>query len=54
MSTFYKGLSVKYNDQVGVVDFVCDRSILPSVHENIMSIDQGMCVYLSIHHNGRM
>ena len=27
MSTFYKGLSVKYKDQVGVVNFVCEKYI---------------------------
>jgi hypothetical protein len=27
MTTFYSGLSVKYRDNVGVVDFVCEKYI---------------------------
>jgi hypothetical protein len=27
MTTFYKGLSVKYKDHVGVVEFMCDQYI---------------------------
>jgi hypothetical protein len=27
MTTFYKGLEVKYNDHVGFVDFMCDQYI---------------------------
>jgi hypothetical protein len=27
MSTFYKGLNVKYKDHIGVVDFVCEKYI---------------------------
>jgi hypothetical protein len=27
MSTFYKGLNVKYKDHFGVVDFVCEKYI---------------------------
>ena len=27
MSTFYKGLNVKYNDHIGVVNFVCEKYI---------------------------
>jgi hypothetical protein len=27
MTTFYKGLNVKYKDHVGVVEFMCDQYI---------------------------
>ena len=27
MTTFYSGLNVKYREQVGVVDFVCEKYI---------------------------
>jgi hypothetical protein len=27
MTTFYKGLNVKYRDHVGIVNFVCDKYI---------------------------
>ena len=27
MTTFYKGLNVKYKDHVGVVEFICDQYI---------------------------
>ena len=27
MTTFYKGLDVKYKDHVGVVEFMCDQYI---------------------------
>lgn len=27
MTTFYEGLEVRYKEQIGVVDFICDRYI---------------------------
>jgi len=27
MTAFYKGLEVRYNEQVGFVDFICDQYI---------------------------
>ena len=27
MTTFYEGLKVRYKEQIGVVDFICDRYI---------------------------
>jgi hypothetical protein len=27
MSTFYKGLNVKYRDHIGVVEFICEQYI---------------------------
>jgi hypothetical protein len=27
MTTFYSGLNVKYREQIGVVDFVCEKYI---------------------------
>jgi len=33
MSTFYEGLNVKYREQVGVVDFVCEKYITICINQ---------------------
>jgi hypothetical protein len=33
MTTFYSGLSVKYRDNVGVVDFVCEKYITICINQ---------------------
>jgi hypothetical protein len=33
MTTFYSGLNVKYREQVGVVDFVCEKYITICINQ---------------------